>query len=82
MRVTETEIRMSETGKPSAELQQLVADADTGGRAASGASGAIITAVALAWSAFQLWYPSPPPKWMRHWLCTRASMLVRQQAHW
>ncbi|MCO5107617.1 MAG: TRAP transporter permease [Burkholderiaceae bacterium] len=52
---------MSETGKPSAELQQLVADADTGGRAASGVSGAIITAVALAWSAFQLWYASPLP---------------------
>ncbi|HMN66608.1 MAG TPA: TRAP transporter permease, partial [Burkholderiaceae bacterium] len=52
---------MSETGKPSAELQQLVADADTGGRAASGVSGAIITTVALAWSAFQLWYASPLP---------------------
>ena len=52
---------MSETGKPSAELQQLVADADTGGRAASGVSGAIITTVALAWSAFQLWYASLLP---------------------
>jgi TRAP-type uncharacterized transport system fused permease subunit len=61
VRATEPENRMSETGKPSAELQQLVADADTGGRAASGVSGAIITAVALAWSTFQLWYASPLP---------------------
>src|ERR1700741_2518249 len=48
-------------GKPSAELQQLVADADTGGRAASGLAGKLIFAVAVAWSLFQLWYASPLP---------------------
>ena len=48
-------------GKPSAELQELVADADTGGRAAGGVPGKIIFAVAVAWSLFQLWYASPLP---------------------
>ncbi len=47
--------------RPSAELQQLVADADAGGRAAEGAAGKFIFAVALAWSLFQLWYASPLP---------------------
>src|SRR3990172_2640932 len=48
-------------GKPSAELQQLVADADVGGRAAGGFAGKLIFAVAVAWSLFQLWYASPLP---------------------
>jgi len=48
-------------GKPSAELQQLVADADVGGRAAGGIAGKLIFGVAVAWSAFQLWYASPFP---------------------
>ena len=48
-------------GKPSAELQQLVADADLGGRAAGGVAGKFIFAVAVAWSLFQLWYASPLP---------------------
>ncbi len=52
---------MSEAAKPSADLQQLVADVDTGGRAASGVSGAVISAVAIGWSLFQLWYASPLP---------------------
>ena len=48
-------------GKPSAELQQLVADADLGGRAAGGLAGKFIFALAVAWSLFQLWYASPLP---------------------
>src|SRR5688572_26711355 len=48
-------------GKPSAELQQLVADADTGGRDAGGVAGKLIFAVAVGWSLFQLWYASPLP---------------------
>src|ERR671919_1112372 len=52
---------VAEGGKPSAELQQLVADADTGGRAAGGVAGKIIFAVAVAWSLWQLWYASPLP---------------------
>src|SRR5688572_16611298 len=53
--------RVAEHGKPSAELQQLVADADTGGRAAAGIAGKIIFSVAVAWSLWQLWYASPLP---------------------
>jgi TRAP transporter 4TM/12TM fusion protein len=52
---------VAEGGKPSAELQQLVADADTGGRAASGVPGKLVFAVAVAWSLWQLWYASPLP---------------------
>ncbi len=52
---------MSEAAKPPVELQQLVADVDTGGRAAAGFSGAVITVVAIGWSLFQLWYASPLP---------------------
>ena len=52
---------VAEGGKPSAELQELVAEADTGGRAAGGIPGKIIFAVAVAWSLFQLWYASPLP---------------------
>ncbi|MGH8740566.1 MAG: TRAP transporter permease, partial [Burkholderiales bacterium] len=42
-------------------LQQLVADADLGGRDAGGIVGKLIFAVAVAWSLFQLWYASPLP---------------------
>jgi TRAP transporter 4TM/12TM fusion protein len=47
--------------KPGADLQQLVADADTGGRAAGGFPGKLVFLVALGWSLFQLWYASPLP---------------------
>jgi TRAP transporter 4TM/12TM fusion protein len=43
------------------DLQQLVAEADTGGRKPSGHAGALIFAVAIVWSLFQLWYASPLP---------------------
>jgi TRAP transporter 4TM/12TM fusion protein len=52
---------VTDDGKPSEELQQLVADADTGGRAAGGIAGKIVFTVAVAWSLFQLWYASPFP---------------------
>ena len=45
----------------SPDPQQLLADADTGGRAAHGLVGKLIFAVAVAWSLFQLWYASPLP---------------------
>ena len=45
----------------SRELQELVADSDTGGRSVAGLAGGLIFAVAVAWSAFQLWYASPLP---------------------
>ncbi|MBA3593953.1 MAG: TRAP transporter permease [Polaromonas sp.] len=51
----------SDIEKASSELQQLVADADTGGRKPGGATGMLIFAVALAWALFQFWYASPLP---------------------
>ena len=48
-------------GKPSAALQQLVAETDTGGRKVAGLVGKLIFAVAVGWSLFQLWYASPLP---------------------
>ncbi len=47
--------------EPSEELQQLVADSDTGGRKVGGAVGQLIFWVAVGWSLFQLWYASPLP---------------------
>lgn len=56
---------MSTTEKPalapSAELEQLVAEADTGGRKPVGFAAGLITTVAIAWSLFQVWYASPLP---------------------
>ena len=46
---------------PSAELEQLVAEADTGGRKPTGPVATAIAAVAITWSLFQLWYASPLP---------------------
>jgi TRAP transporter 4TM/12TM fusion protein len=43
------------------DLQQLVAEADTGGRQVSGFPAKLIFGVAIAWSLFQLWYASPLP---------------------
>src|SRR5688572_21484210 len=51
----------AEPVKPSEELQQLVAESDTGGRKVRGPVGALIFWVAVGWSAFQLWYASPLP---------------------
>ncbi len=47
--------------KASAELQQLVADSDTGGRKSAGLGGKIIFGLCIFWSLFQLWYASPLP---------------------
>jgi TRAP transporter 4TM/12TM fusion protein len=55
------------TSKPMApggtpvDLEQLVAEADTGGRKPSGLVARAIVVVAVAWSLFQLWYASPLP---------------------
>ena len=43
------------------QIQQLVAEADTGGRKPSGLSAKIVMYAALAWSMFQLWIASPLP---------------------
>ncbi|HEU0204639.1 MAG TPA: C4-dicarboxylate ABC transporter, partial [Burkholderiaceae bacterium] len=48
-------------GRMTAELERLVADADTGGRKLSGPAGKFVALVAIAWSVFQFWYASPLP---------------------
>ncbi|MFN3261994.1 MAG: TRAP transporter permease [Pikeienuella sp.] len=48
-------------GLSQAELDELVASSDTGGRNPTGPAGWLILAVALAWSLFQLWIASPIP---------------------
>ena len=44
-----------------ARLQQLVAEADTGGRKPRGPVAALLLWIAVGWSLFQLWYASPLP---------------------
>lgn len=44
-----------------AELEQLVADVDRGGRTVGGFTGGVLFVGALLWSLFQLWYASPLP---------------------
>lgn len=44
-----------------AEMDQLVAEADIGGRKPTGNTYRLIFTVAVAWSLFQLWYASPLP---------------------
>lgn len=44
-----------------ADLEQLVADVDRGGRTVGGITGAVLFLGALGWSLFQLWYASPLP---------------------
>ena len=43
------------------DLQDMIAEADTGGRAPTGFSARILFGVPLIWSLFQLWYASPLP---------------------
>ncbi len=43
------------------ELDQLVKDAELGGREPRGAVGRVLALVAGAWAVFQLWYASPLP---------------------
>src|SRR5512134_3101483 len=57
----EEETMTQPAAAPSQDLQQLVAEADTGGRKLTGLPGHLIFGVAVAWSLFQLWYASPLP---------------------
>ncbi len=47
------------------QLQQMVADADTGGRSPEGLIGKFVLYTALAWSLFHLWIASPLPFYFR-----------------
>ena len=51
----------AEQSAPGQELQDLVAQADTGGRNPSGLTKRILLGAALVWSLFQLWIASPIP---------------------
>ncbi|MEQ9641536.1 MAG: TRAP transporter permease [Alphaproteobacteria bacterium] len=53
--------RDGKNGLDQAELDELVAAADIGGRSAGGFVGRLIAAIALVWSLFQLWFASPLP---------------------
>ena len=53
---------MSEATRPiTADLAQLVKDADFGGREPTGSVGVFLALVAATWSLFQIWYASPIP---------------------
>lgn len=53
---------MSEPIRPApSDLEQLVKEADLGGREPAGPVGAFLALVAAAWSLFQIWYASPLP---------------------
>ena len=43
------------------ELQEMVAQTDSGARHPAGAAGKLLFGIALAWSLFQLWVASPLP---------------------
>lgn len=55
----------TEPSTTTANLEQLVADVDRGGRHAGGIAGATLAIGALLWSLFQLWYASPLPFTLR-----------------
>lgn len=52
---------MTQTTTPSSDVQEMVAQADTGARSPKGIQGRILWFVPLCWSLFQLWYASPLP---------------------
>ena len=62
------------------ELQEMVAQADTGARAPSGMSARVLLAVPLAWSLFQLWYASPLPFWFSEWFGFKFGVLNDTEA--
>ena len=43
------------------KLDNVVAEADMGGRRPAGPAGKVLALIAIAWSLFQLWYASPLP---------------------
>ena len=43
------------------ELQEMIAQADTGARTPAGVTGKVLLVVPFIWSLFQLWYASPLP---------------------
>ncbi len=54
-------VESEQTNHVNSELENMVAEIDTGARSPSGLTGKILLSVAFLWSAFQLWYASPLP---------------------
>lgn len=52
---------MAQANTPSPDVQDMVAQADSGARNPKGIPGRILWFVPLCWSLFQLWYASPLP---------------------
>lgn len=59
--MAETSSAKEYEGLSQAEIDELVAQADTGGRNAGPFIGRLIAGIALVWSLFQLWFASPLP---------------------
>jgi len=57
--LTQEAVKVAEVANP--ELEQLVKEADLGGREPKGAIGTLVAVVMAAWSLFQLWIASPLP---------------------
>ena len=53
--------KVDTTARDRVNVQELVAESDTGGREPTGAAAKAMSGIALAWSLFQLWYASPLP---------------------
>ncbi len=51
----------TDTQNPGMNADELVAEADTGGRRPTGLAAQILLYTALIWSVFQIWYASPLP---------------------
>ena len=59
--MTQDQVATEQGGRSEAELQDLVASTDTGGRNPSGITKRVLLGAALVWSLFQLWIASPLP---------------------
>jgi len=59
--MTDTAQSREHEGLTQAEIDELVSQADTGGRSAGPLIGRLIAGIALVWSLFQLWFASPLP---------------------
>lgn len=52
---------MTQANTPAQDVQDMVAQSDTGARNPKGLAGRILWLVPVCWSLFQLWYASPLP---------------------
>ncbi|CAM3719576.1 DctM-like transporters [Vibrio aerogenes CECT 7868] len=52
---------MTQAQSPSPDVQEMVAQSDTGARNPKGFAGRLLWVIPVCWSLFQLWYASPLP---------------------